>query len=77
MPKNLMSLAISAMDEFHRIANLQQLLQICLEQENEPLQKRACRTELLIVSYLNQVEQHMKDLEDTLDSIRQQIGTNR
>lgn len=77
MPKNLMSLAISAMDEFDRIANLQDLLQICLDQGEEPLEKRACRTELLIVSYLNQVEQHMEGLQNTLEAIRQQIGTNR
>jgi hypothetical protein len=76
MPKSLMSLTISALDEFNHIANLQQLLEICLEEFDYPTEKTQFRVDLLISLYLPKVELHPEELKFSLERIRQQLSTD-
>lgn len=71
MARNLSSLIIDALDELDRIETLQDLLEIYLEQGEEPLEKRAARAELLVSSYLCQTEPHFDGLKLLLERIRE------
>jgi len=70
MAKNLNSLSIQALDELNRIQTLQDLLEIYLEQGEELPEKRAARAELLVNSYVCQMELHLGELKLSLERIR-------
>lgn len=71
MPKNLVSLSISALDEFSRLEELQQLLEICLEELLSPSGKTLDRAALLIAVYLPDARLRLEELKITLERIRQ------
>lgn len=70
MSKKLVSLAISALDNFSRLKDLTELLEICIDLL-EATDKASLRTELLIVSYLSQAELHSDELRTDLEAIKQ------
>jgi hypothetical protein len=70
----LASLSLSALDEFARLRNLQQVLEIALEQTAEPLEQRCSRVELLIRLYRAEMELCLDELRVNLEGIRQRVG---
>jgi len=70
MARNLNGLVIFALDELNRIQTLQDLLEIYLEQGEELPEKRAARAELLVSSYVCQMEPHLDELRVLLERIR-------
>jgi len=75
MATNLNSLSIQALDTLNKISSLQELLEIYLEQGEQPLEKRASRADLLVSSYVDQVEIPLAVLERNLEAIRELIAT--
>lgn len=71
MPKNLASLSISALDEFSRLKELQELLEICLEELLNPSEKSVDRAVLLIAVYLPDSKLRLEELQITLERIHQ------
>ncbi len=74
MSRSLMTLAIAALDDLARILTLQQLLEISLEQFDDPTEKTEQRVDMLLSCYLSQVEPHFEDLKFSLERIREQLG---
>lgn len=74
MPKPLMSLAISALDDFSRVQELQTLLKIGLDGADEPSEEACSKLALLVSTYLCQVEPWLEEVELGLQRIRQQLG---
>jgi len=68
-------LSIQALDTLNKISSLQELLEIYLEQGEQPLEKRASRADLLVSSYVDQVEIPLAVLERNLEAIRELIAT--
>lgn len=60
------------MDEHARMKYLRELLDICLEQFDEPDEKTQLRAELLINCYLSQAELHLDELKAVLVQIQRQ-----
>lgn len=73
MTQTLMSLTISALDEFERIHKLQEILEICLEQFDNRSDKTLDRADLLISLYISAMELHLDELRGSLEELRQQI----
>lgn len=74
MPKNLVSLSISALDELARLNDAQRLLDICLEQFESRDEESLNRIELLVDTYRARLSLHIDELETYLNNIRQLIG---
>ena len=64
---------IAAIDAFHQVLSLQELLEIALDQATESAEKRQQRTELLTNCYLHQVKPYLEDLNQELKEIQQQV----
>lgn len=73
MPKSLRSLTIAAQDELARVANLQEVLEICLEQFEDPSAKTLDRVYTMISLYVNAMSMHINHLESYLGRIRQHL----
>lgn len=71
MPNNLASLSISALDEFSRLEELQDLLEICLEELLNPSEKSVGRAVLLIAVYLPDSKLRLEELKISLERIHQ------
>lgn len=70
-------MAIAALDEFSRIQNLQDILEICMEELAEPSKNTQLRTEQLLSLYRTDMRIHLNDLSGSLESILQLvIGAN-
>lgn len=74
MPKPLVSLVISALDDFARVQELQTLLKIGLHEADELSEEGCSRLALLVSTYLCQVEPWLEEVELGLERIRQQLG---
>lgn len=68
--KNLSRLAIAVIDEFEWVIRLQELLRLCQDELDNPGERSQLRLELLIDSYLSQVECHIEELEWRLKSLQ-------
>jgi len=66
-------LTAQALDELDKIERLQELLNIGLEQVEEPYDIRVRRVELLLVIYVKDIEPHFDDLKLALERLRQLI----
>lgn len=75
MSQNLMSLAIGASDDLSRLLDLQELLRIALEQFDNPSEKTNQRVDLLLSTYLCQVEPWLDNLELGLQRIRSSLAS--
>lgn len=75
MPQNptLISLAISALDEFEYLRTFQEVLEICLEQLDNPSGKTLERVHLLITCYMTGVDLHLDELRASLEALRWQL----
>jgi len=73
MPQTLMGLTISALDEFEYIRTFQEVLEICLEQLDNPLDKTLDRVNLLITCYMAGIELHLDELRTSLENLRKQL----
>lgn len=73
MPRTLMSLTISALDEFGHIRQLQQILEICLEQFDNPSDKTLDRVDLLITLYMSGMELRLDELRTSLERLQVQL----
>ncbi len=71
MTQDLMILLIRLQDELNRLFALLQVLEIALEQLDQPDGKTLSRVDLLISLYLPQAEYHFDELKYTTDRIRQ------
>lgn len=67
----MVSLAIAALDEWSKLKNSQELLEIAIEQL-EGSDKTAVRLELLITAYLSHAELRLDELRTGLEQIKQQ-----
>lgn len=65
---------IAAIDAFHQVQCLQELLEMAIDQATESAQKRQQRTELLTMCYLYQVKPYLEQLQLELKEIQQQLG---
>lgn len=72
--KSLMVLCIHALDHVSRLKDLQEILYIALEQDQEPLEKRCSRIELLIDFYRPATDLCINELEFALEATRKLIG---
>ena len=77
MSKMLNSLAIQGIDTFNKIADLHDLLEIALEQEEFGADGRRSKVILLVQTYLWSVESELEELRTTLEAIRQQLYNTR
>lgn len=75
MPRTLMSLTISALDEWSRLKDLQELLEIAIDQL-EGNSKATLRLELLITCYLSTAELRLDELRTSLENLRSQLITD-
>lgn len=73
MPKSLISLTIAAQDELARLANLQELLKICLEQFDNPNTRSQRRVDMMLALYLSAVDMHFNHLESYLERIKRHL----
>lgn len=71
MTRDLTILLIRLEDELNRLFVLQQVLQIALEQFNDPDEKTMVRADLLIDLYLAQAEYYFDELKAVTSQIRQ------
>jgi hypothetical protein len=67
-----MSLTLSALDEWSKLKNLQELLEIAVDQL-EGNSKATLRLELLITCYLSAAELQLDELHTGLEKIRQEL----
>ena len=75
MAENLSTLTIGIIDEFERIATLQQLLVICQEQLDEnPSLTVQTRLQLLLDAYMSQFSYHFSEITWWLDKLRHVLG---
>lgn len=74
MRESLAVLAVRASDALQRLLALQELLQICLEQFDNPTEKTQERVDLLLSIYLSQVELHFDELRLMLQKIRLRVN---
>lgn len=70
MPENLMVLLIRLQDELNRLFVLLQVLEIALEQIDQPDEKTMSRIDLLISLYLPQAEYRFDELKYITDRIK-------
>lgn len=75
MSTSLNSLVIAAIDDLNWILSLQKLLEIGLEQFDQPPEKTQERIDLLLRCYFSQVKPHFEDLKRQLEIIRQEAAT--
>lgn len=76
MPENLMFLTIRALDEFNHIQELQEILEICLEQLDGPIDKQPLRTGLLVTLYQFAMSYHLDELKTALEGLRRALIAN-
>lgn len=74
MPNNLANLSIYALDEFSRLEELQDLLEICLEELLNPSEKSTNRAVLLIAVYLPDSRLRLEELKITLERIHRMVA---
>lgn len=72
--KSLMGLIIHALNYLARLKDLQELIEIVLEQEQEPLEKRCSRMGLLVDLYRPAVDLCISELEFALEQSRKLVG---
>ena len=75
MPKKLVKLAIASSDELSRLESLQQLIEICIEQFNNPSESTSDRVDLLLSLYRFHAKVHLRELADRLQEICQELGS--
>lgn len=63
MLKNLSRLIIRTLDELSHIRELQELIEMALEQGEQPTDKRISRVELLVEVYRCQMEYHLHEMQ--------------
>ena len=68
--KDLVSLSIEAVDELERIRNLQKLVNVSLEQLNQPKDDTIDTLFLLLDSYRASMDQHIQELEVVLTRLQ-------
>lgn len=74
--RSLISLAIGSLDEFARIENLQDVLDVCLDELAEPSAKNPqLRVELLLNLYRSDMLLHLDELKAELNGIFQLART--
>lgn len=71
MSKKMINLAIAALDEWSKLKNSQEFLEIAVEQL-EGSDKITLRLELLITAYLSHAELRLDELRAGLEQIKQQ-----
>lgn len=71
MPNNLVNLLTSASFEFLELKKLQDVLEICLEELNEPVDSTQLRVEMLIELYLPMARLRLEELEIALERIQE------
>lgn len=74
--KSLVILIIHALDYLARLKDLQELIQMVLEQDQEPLEKRCSRMGLLIDLYRPAVDLCISELEFALEQSRKLVGAS-
>jgi hypothetical protein len=72
MQQTLMELTISALNEWSRLKDLQELLELAIEQL-EGNNKATLRLELLITCYLSTAELRLDELRTSLENLRSQL----
>ena len=72
MPRTLMSLTISALDDWSRLKDLLELLEMAIDQL-EGNNKKTRRLELLITCYLAIAEFQLDELHAGLEEIRREL----
>lgn len=72
--KNLMTLTIHALNYLARLKDLQELIEIALEQDQEPPEKRYSRMGLLLDLYRPAVDLCISELEFALEQSRKLVG---
>lgn len=70
MSQELMSLAISALDSFNVISKLQELIEISIEQLDQPTDKAHLRLELLLECYQTSMMSEIDELKVNLEDIQ-------
>lgn len=75
MTRDLMILLVQLQDELNRLFALLQLLELALEQFDQPNEKSVLRADLLITLYLAQAEYHFDETKFVTNQIRQLLRT--
>lgn len=70
MSQELTKLANAALDDFYAISRLQELLEISIEQLDQPTENIYLRLELLIDSYQAYMALYLDELKSSLERIR-------
>lgn len=74
MSKNLVTLTLSALDDIGRLTELKQVLELCLEQFDNPTEYTQTRVELLISFCLTQLDLHLDELKNHLEVMRSLVS---
>lgn len=72
MSQELASLAVTALDDLQAMSRLQELLEICLEELDQPTEKSYLRLELLLDCYRASMMLHLDELKVSLEGMRRQ-----
>lgn len=72
MSQELASLAITALDDLQAMSRLQELLEICLEELDQPTEKSYLRLELLLDCYQASMMLYLDELKVSLEGMRRQ-----
>lgn len=73
LTERLIELTLHCSDQLNRLKYLQQVLEIALEQDQEPLERRCSRLELLIDLYMPAADLCFSELEFALGQTRKLI----
>ena len=76
MSEDLAVCVIAALDQCSAMFELQEIIELCLEQFDEPVEKTQARVPLLLKMYLSALSYHFDELQTELARIRQHIVTS-
>lgn len=70
MPEELSSSVIAAIDQYDQMFALQEIIELCIEQFDEPEEKIQARVPLLLRMYLSALSYNFDELRTELERIR-------
>lgn len=70
MSEDLAVCVVAALDQYDAMFDLQEIIELCLEQFDEPVEKTQARVPLLLKMYLSALSYHFDELQTELQRIR-------